>query len=114
MERLLNDPSLPDLVRYFRNRWNVDESLFHTLLCNQGDLRICKDHKRYEDWSGDGKHPKWLEVADLPKIAALGAHFARKFRPDGVVQNVIDETVLGIRVQRRPRIRPATRDAQVA
>ena len=95
--RLLNDPSLPGLVRYYSRRRNVDESLLHTALCNQPDLRICKDHKRYEDWSSDGKHPKWLEASDVPKILASGAHFARKFRPGGIVQDFIDQTVLGIR-----------------
>jgi len=94
---LLNDPSMPGLVSYYNRRRNVDESLFHTALCNQPDLRICIDHKRYEDWSEDGKHPKWLEASDVPKILASGAHFARKFRPDGIVQDLIDQTVLGIR-----------------
>lgn len=99
IDRLLNDPSVPMLVRYYCRRRNADESLFHTILCNQPDLRICKDHKRYEDWPRNGKHPKWLEASDVPKIVASGAHFARKFRPDGVVQDFIDETVLGIRLK---------------
>ena len=97
VERLLNGPSLPSVMQYYRGRRNVDESLFHTLLCSQPDLKICKDHKRYEDWTTDGKHPKWLEVSDVPKIRASGAHFARKFRPGGVVQDLIDQTVLGIK-----------------
>ena len=97
IDRLLNDPSLPGLVSYYNRRRNVDESLFHTALCNQPDLRICMDHKRYEDWSEDGKHPKWLEASDVPKILASGAHFARKFRPEGIVQDLIDQTILGIR-----------------
>lgn len=97
IDRLLNDPSVSRLVRYFSKRRNVDESLFHTVLCSQPDLRICKDNKRYEDWSSDGKHPKWLEQSDVPKILASGAHFARKFRPDGVVQEFLDHKVLGIR-----------------
>jgi len=114
IDRLLNDPSMLELVQYFHNRWNVDESLFHTFLCGQPDLRICKDHKRYEDWSADGKHPKWLEIADVPKIAASGAHFARKFRPDGVVQDFIDETVLGLRAKVRHHVASAEVDVQFA
>jgi hypothetical protein len=46
IDRLLNHPSVPGLVQYYSRRPNVDESLFHTVLCNQPDLRICKDHKR--------------------------------------------------------------------
>lgn len=96
IDRLLDDSSLGRLVRYYRERENADESLFHTVLCNHPDLRICKDHKRYEDWTCGGSHPKWLEVADVQKILVSGAHFARKFRPDGVAQEFIDQTVLGL------------------
>jgi hypothetical protein len=96
IDRLLDDPSMARLVRYYRPRENPDESLFQTALCSQPDLRICKDQKRYADWTNGGAHPKWLEVPDVPKILASGAHFARKFRPDGVAQGFIDQTVLGL------------------
>lgn len=96
IDRLMNDHSMGTLVRYYRKRDIPEESLFHTVLCNQPDLLICKDHKRYEDFRCGGSHPKWLEVSDVPSILASGAHFARKFRPDGVVQEFIDQTVLGI------------------
>jgi hypothetical protein len=95
--RLLDDPWLPRLIRYYRRRAVPEESLFHTALCNQPDLRICKDHKRYADWTGGGDHPKWLEVSDVPKILASGALFARKFRQDGIVTDFIDRTVLRLR-----------------
>jgi hypothetical protein len=94
VDRLLDHPSMRRLVRYYRGREAPDESLFHTALCNQPDLRICKDHKRYADWTRGGAHPKWLEGSDVPKILASGAHFARKFRQDGVAQEFIDKTVL--------------------
>ena len=100
IDRILDEPLVPELVEYYRKRPNADESLFHTILCNQPDLKICKDHKRYEDWSRDGKHPKWLEISDVPKIAASGAHFARKFRPDDEVGDLLDRTVLGINRKR--------------
>ena len=96
INRLLDDPSTPGLVEYYRARPSPDESLFHTALCNHPDLQICKDHKRYEIWRIRKPHPNWLELSDVPKILASGAHFARKFRPDGVVQGVLDETVLGL------------------
>ncbi len=99
--RLLDDPTLPQLIDYFSGRPNVDEALFHTVLCGHADLRMCKDHKRYEDWSADGKHPKWLEISDVTKIAASGAHFARKFKPEGVVQDFIDSNLLGIKPKAR-------------
>ena len=95
IDRLL-DPSVQKLVQYYRGRPNSDESLFHTVLCNQPDLQICKDHKRYADWTKGGPHPKLLEASDVPKILASGAYFARKFGPDGVAQEFIDRTVLGL------------------
>jgi hypothetical protein len=96
MNRLLDFPDLAKLVKYFGARPVPEESLFHTVLCNEPDLKICDDHKRYEDWTGGGSHPKWLDVSDLPKIVESGAHFARKFRTDGAVQVVIDQTMLEI------------------
>ncbi len=96
MRRLVDDPSTGRIERYFHSRMNTAESFFQTALCNQPDLRICKENKRYADWTKGGPHPKWLEVADVPKIVDSGAHFARKFRPDGVTQDLLDRTVLGI------------------
>ena len=96
MNRLLDCPDLEKLVKYFGARPVPEESLFQTVLCNEPDLKICNDHKRYEDWTSGGPHPKWLDVSDLPKIAESGAHFARKLRTDGAVQVAIDRTILEI------------------
>ncbi len=98
IDRLLDHASMPSLVRYFRRRQIPEESLFHTVLCSQPDLRISRDQKRFEDWTtaGIGAHPKWFEASDLPKILASGAHYARKFRPNGELQDVIDSAVLRI------------------
>jgi hypothetical protein len=95
IDRLL-DPSVEKLIRYFHEREAPDEALFQTVLCNHSDLQICKDTRRYADWSVIDPHPKWLDVSDVPKILASGALFARKFRPDGVAQGFIDRTVLGL------------------
>jgi hypothetical protein len=87
--RLL-DSDWESTLRYFRRRPIPEESLFHTILC-KSDLHICNDNKRYMDWTEGGWHPKWLTVSDLPKIIASGAFFARKFRPDGIVQRTVNE-----------------------
>jgi hypothetical protein len=76
-------------------------------------LRICKDHKRYEDWTPSPPHlhgdaartPRLLNVADMPKIVGSGAYFARKFR-DTELLKLIDTTLLGVGV--------TTSDAPVA
>ena len=95
INRLLDSP-LEKLVRYYEKISIPEESFLQTALCNHADLRICADHKRYEDWSHGEPHPKWLEEPDVPRMLASGAYFARKFRPDGVVQQLIDEEVLRI------------------
>jgi hypothetical protein len=92
--RLLDDPSLETLVRYYEKREIPDESIFHTALCNDATLRICADNKRYADWTSRGPHPKWLDFSDVPRMAASGAHFARKFLPDGRVQEYIEKKLL--------------------
>lgn len=90
IDQLLDAASLPDAVSYFRRRPIPEEALFHTILCSQQGLRICRDSKRYEEWPF-AAHPKWLTVSDIPKIFSSGAHFARKFRPDGEVQSIINK-----------------------
>jgi hypothetical protein len=95
IDRLLDEPSMKRLVRYYRSRPIPDESLFHTALCSQADLRICKDQKRYADWADDSPHPKWLDESDLPMIIASGAFFARKVR-DTRLMEVVETTLLGV------------------
>ena len=67
------------LLAYYSRRFCPDESLPHTILCNQPDLIISNDNLRYVDWSRGGWHPKTLGMEDIPCILASGAHFARKF-----------------------------------
>lgn len=93
IDRLL-DPSLDNLVRFYARKVIPDESIFHTALCNCAALRICADNRRYADWTGGGSHPKWLDLSDVPRMIASGAHFARKFLPDGRVQEYIDKKLL--------------------
>jgi hypothetical protein len=67
------------LVAHYSGRFIPDESLPHTILCNQPDLKISRNDMRYIDWSQGGHHPKTLGMEDVPGILASGAHFARKF-----------------------------------
>lgn len=94
INRLLDVPSLATLVHYYEKREIPDESIFHTALCNDATLRICADNKRYSDWTSCDIHPKRLDFSDVPRMVASGAHFARKFSPDGRVQEYIDKKLL--------------------
>ena len=66
------------LFYHYANVECPEESFYQTILCNHHGIRICRDNKRYADWSGGGAHPKELGEDDLPAILKSGCHFARK------------------------------------
>ena len=96
VDRLL-DPSMDKLKEIFRNRLVPEEAIFHTWLCNQADLKICADSKRYSDWTAGGPHPKWLAESDFAKMLASSNHFARKFHADGRTADLVDRLLLSDR-----------------
>jgi hypothetical protein len=96
VDRLL-DPSVASLDEYFRKRFVPEEAIFQTLLCNQADLHISPDSKRYSDWSAGGAHPKWFAESDVPGMLASNAHFARKFHSDGRTADLVDRLLLSDR-----------------
>jgi hypothetical protein len=102
IDRLLDNPLMRKLVRYYRSREFPEESIFQTALCNQTDLLICKNHRRYTDWTNSGPHPKWLTASDMPQIAASGAYFARKFEVTASLE-FLHETILPGKPSDQPR-----------
>jgi core-2/I-Branching enzyme len=95
IDRLLDHPSTQRLLQYYRKRFIPEESIFHTALANQPDLRLFRANNRYEDWTAGGRHPKWLDDSDLRPIIDSGALFARKFRDQSVLR-LIETTLLHI------------------
>jgi hypothetical protein len=81
------------LSKHFSERLYPEEAFYQTVICNQAGLRVSGDNKRYTDWSLGGAHPKFLDVGDLPKIAASRAHFARKFLPGSPVLTLLDRVI---------------------
>ncbi len=71
--------SHPSYDRRFRHTETPDESYFHTLVSLSPFAGRVKGSLTYVDWEKGGSHPKTLSEADLPRIAASGQHFARKF-----------------------------------
>jgi hypothetical protein len=67
------------LFAHYSKRFISDESLPHTILCNQPDLKIADNNLRYVDWSLGGHHPKTLGMEDIPRILESKTFFARKF-----------------------------------
>lgn len=84
------EPHIRALVDYYRDCPAPDESFFHTILCNETELNLCNDNKRYEDWRSGSPNPKTLGLADLPDLLASTHHFARKFS-DQHDSKVLDE-----------------------
>jgi hypothetical protein len=69
------------LFNYYETRFCPEESIYHTILGNDSELRIIKDNKRYTDWSDGADHPKVLELTHLDAIVSSRSHFARKVSP---------------------------------
>ncbi len=72
-----------DLFAYFATRFCPEEAIYHTILGNRPDLRICKDNRRYTNWAGQDSHPREIAPDDLPIIERQRCHFARKFSSTG-------------------------------
>jgi len=90
-EHLLEMAELrPELSRWFAERHIPDEAYVHTVLCNALELRVDRRNFRYVDWTSNTPSPRQLEVADVPRILASGAHFARKFSVDHPALDAID------------------------
>ena len=81
------------LIRHFSKRAVPEEAFYQTVICNQPNLSLSADNKRYADWSKGGPHPKNLDVGDLPAISASRAHFARKFKPGSPVLSLLDKII---------------------
>lgn len=85
----------PEVVRFFRLTWGVDELIFQTLLYNSPFREhLVNDNLRYIDWSAGGASPKNLTNADWPAIEASGKFFARKFTENEGILDRIDQSKL--------------------
>jgi hypothetical protein len=82
------------LVRYFRRVAVPSESFFASVLLDDPSLTIARDHRRFASFSAPGApHPDTLTGADLERILAAPADFARKFdaEVDSRVLDLLDE-----------------------
>jgi hypothetical protein len=69
----------PTYDKRFRHTETPDESYFQTLVSLSPFAQRVKGSLTYVDWEKGGSHPKTLSRQDLPRIAASGLCFARKF-----------------------------------
>jgi Core-2/I-Branching enzyme len=82
------------LMRHFRRVAVPSESFFATVLLNDPELEIDRDHRRFAPFSRPGApHPDTLTATDLGPMLASGADFARKFdaEVDSRVLDLLDD-----------------------
>lgn len=87
--------SRPDVVKHYTRAIVPSESFAHTILHATPGLRLSADTRRYTSWRPDAHRPDVLGVADLERILASGADFARKFdvTHDAAVLDELDAVV---------------------
>ena len=79
----------PASVRFFEHTLSPDELLFHTFVLNSSFAdSVVNDHRLYLEWRG-GSNPATFTIADLDRIVASDALFARKFDV-GVDPDILD------------------------
>lgn len=88
--------SHPEIRLHF-SRMNTPSEVYpHTVLANNSALKLSGHQHFFFDVSGKRGRPAILTLADLDKITASGAFFARKFDPkiDSAVLDRLDQRVL--------------------
>jgi hypothetical protein len=81
------------LMRHYRRSIVPSESFFATVLMNDPDMRVSQDDRRFSSFAPGSAHPDVLTSADLDRLRATNAHFARKFdaEVDAAVLDRLDE-----------------------
>ena len=93
--RILQQSDLQQALKHhLRSRVVPDECFFQSLLCNQDDLSIDPNPRRYADWGGGGAHPSYLNDESLALAFASQAHFARKFEAQSPALDAIDRHLM--------------------
>lgn len=89
--------SHPEITQHFSHMHTPSEVYPHTVLANNPDLKLSKEHHFFFDVQNQKRgRPLILQVKDLDRIAEAKAFFARKFDPaiDSSVLDYLDQRVL--------------------
>lgn len=87
--------SSPRIAKFFRLSWAPDELIFQTLLFNSAFKQdITNNNLRYIDWSEGQKNPKLLSVEDFDSFMRSDNFFARKFKENDPVLDLIDQSIV--------------------
>ncbi|XP_015895544.2 beta-glucuronosyltransferase GlcAT14A isoform X2 [Ziziphus jujuba] len=85
------------LLMYFTNVLLSQEGYFHSVICNSPEFKntTVNSDLRYMIWdSPPGMEPHFLNTSDFDQMAQSGAAFARQFKNDDPVLNMVDEKIL--------------------
>lgn len=85
------------LLMYYTNFISSPEGYFQTVVCNDPELAktVVNSDLHYISWDNPPKqHPHNLGINDTEKMIASNAAFARKFKHNDSVLDVIDEKLL--------------------
>lgn len=85
------------LLMYYTNFLSSPEGYFQTVVCNEPELAktVVNSDLHYISWDIPPKqHPHLLNINDTDKMIASNAAFARKFKQNDPVLDVIDNTLL--------------------
>ncbi len=86
------------LLMYYTNFVSSPEGYFHTVICNSEQYRntTVNHDLHYIAWhTPPRQHPLSLTLTHFRNMTQSGAAFARKFRKDDPVLDVIDKQLLG-------------------
>ncbi|KAL3503210.1 hypothetical protein ACH5RR_037659 [Cinchona calisaya] len=85
------------LLMYYSNFVSTPEGYFQTVVCNAPEFvpTVANHDMHYIAWDNPPKqHPRTLNINDTARIMASGAPFARKFKKNDPVLDIIDEEFL--------------------
>ncbi|XVE85381.1 hypothetical protein DITRI_Ditri17bG0086300 [Diplodiscus trichospermus] len=85
------------LLMYFNNVVLSEESYFHSVICNSPEFKntTVNSDLRYMIWDSPPKmEPHFLNISDYDQMAQSGAAFARQFKEDDPVLDMVDEKIL--------------------
>ncbi|XP_039047165.1 beta-glucuronosyltransferase GlcAT14A-like [Hibiscus syriacus] len=85
------------LLMYFNNVMLSEESYFHSVICNSPEFKntTVNSDLRYMIWDNPPKmEPHFLNVSDYDQIAQSGVAFARQFKKDEPLLDMVDKKIL--------------------
>ncbi|KAE8667741.1 Pentatricopeptide repeat-containing protein, putative isoform 1 [Hibiscus syriacus] len=85
------------LMMYFNNVMLSEESYFQSVICNSPEFKntTVNGDLRYMIWDNPPKmEPHYLNISDYGQMVQSGAAFARMFRENDPVLDMVDEKIL--------------------